>query len=318
MRHVYDKSKVYNQTENMTISYDTLIEKTKSIEPFLNSISLLDKAKRGRLYFYINLITQLNKAIKDGTYDNFLKKFDHAKCGFALKELREIVFILENICFLHLTINNGHKAEIERKLAHILTGPNFTSHETSANSTARNYQFELLLTARLFSKGLKTIYFFTNPDIHLETNNRKYAIECKRITGDFISLSIQRTEDAIKQLLKLPEGQYFGGIVALDLSSKYEQGSRWLDSKNHDTAENYIQGLLGKDLAHIYQKSTKTKQAAENGRVVALIANVSAVYTLKERKELGWVNEIAFLMFNKELPFREHVILTDFAPLKSK
>lgn len=300
------------------LTYNGLLKKSLCSYRFLKKLSLLSRAKRSRIASYIKLITSLNDAFHSGTISRFLeKKNSYFKSSFALKELFEFVSILEQIQKLYKLADKNQKEQIKNRIEIILSGPVFTKSETSKNSKARNYQFELLLTSRLFTSGIKNVQLLENPDILATIGDRVYAVECKRVTGNFKTALISRVNEAVSQIKKYKRNNnIFSGIVAIDLSAKYEQGHRHLKSISRNSAERYVQKNLESDLIFVYKNSHKLVKEAKNNLIAGLIGNISGVYVLGH--ELGWINEISILVLNKENIFRGPIFKSDFNSLRKR
>jgi len=153
-----------------------------------------------------------------------------------------------------------------------------------------------------------------NPDIAVESYGKKYAIECKRVTGNFETASLKRVGEAIDQLYKVSD-KYFSGVIVLDISQKYEEGQNWLHTQSHISAERFALDQLQKDVEWIYKNSQKLILSAKQGFIAGIIVSMSGVYAL-HNEELGWINELGMLVLNKENSFRAELLMKDFRRLK--
>lgn len=296
------------------ITYKELIRRLANCEIFLNKVSLLENATRGRLYEYKKLVTQLDIARKKDRLPSYFKKISRMKSGFALKELYELVFILTYIEEIYANSNQQGKKEIVKRVKVILSGPTFTKQETANNSQARNYQFELLMGSRIYSAGLKKVSFSKNPDVSVSIYGRKYAMECKRITGDFDRKGLQRINEAIRQIGKVQDQKIFTGIIAIDISSYFEQGENWLVSVSRESAGNYIQRQLGGILLGWYQRSSKIREIEPTGLISGIFLNTSNVYMIQD-KEFGWLNQIKVLALSRQNQYKAKKLEKDFSAL---
>ncbi len=300
---------------NTKTTYKELLKRASICSVRLDELSIWPKNKFGRFQFYQRLVGQLDAALEKGNISDFLQvNNQHGDCGFALKQMHELVTIFENVLnLLEIQKKTGEDNTIQ-KLKFVLSGPNFPREETDKNSAARNYQHELLLASRLFDSGYKDIEFQDNPDILVIVNGRRYGIECKRIIGSSEKTIINSVNTAVEQLEKVKEN-YFAGIVSIDLSVLYEQGSNFLESGTATTADNFVQSELFEQSQFVRQNSSKLIKSASNGLIVSLFASISCVYVLKPTAEMGWVNEVSVCVLDKENVCRAPIFTKDFAKL---
>lgn len=302
------------------ISYGDLLEKSDTIISFLEKISLKNKAINGRYGAYRKLVHKIWDGIQNGQIDEILNSVGKdgqknlTKSYFALKELYEMVFIFENIEALFRVSNEKQKDEIKKRINFILGGPIYTKDENSDNSQARNYQFELLIASKIFASGIKDVSLEEHPDVLVKVGSLKYGFECKRIFGDFEKQSLKRTSEALSQL-SLIKNDIFCGIVALDLSSKYEEGKNLVSGSTVKSIEDYVQNSIKNDVSFIYSNNEKLVRMAKNKDVVALFGNVSSIYALSDKSEMGHLTEISALTLSKENPVKSGKFLEDFKNL---
>lgn len=297
------------------LSYGALLEKTKEVEQKLLASGLVTKPISGRFKAYQRMIGELDDAWTQKKMADFYKKGQNDKYGFALKELREMVDIFEQLLVIYGNLSTQNKKELQNRVRQILSGPDFTVDETPANSAARNFQFELRLAAKFIQNGYHDIGFQTNPDLLISVDDRKYGFECKRILGLSERSVIENALKAIKQL-DVHKDNYFGGVVAIDVSAQYEQGQKWLKSKTRDTANTYALDELQKYVQYLYNRLKQLREAASDGFVVAIWMNLSTVYVL-ENSELGWIQESGVLVLDKENP-NGKIFVSDFGKMQPK
>ncbi len=297
------------------ISYRGLFNKSQEVLDFLNEIGLKEVAIKGRYSTYFKITCEMANAFESNNMDKYFKDVCNAKnSGFILKELYELVYVIENIKQLWVRSDKINQWGIYDRLRRIFYGPVYTELETPKNNQARNFQHELLFTARLINRGLINVSLHNNPDISVNSHGKEYAIECKRVIGNFRSAATTRVDEAIDQLYKVAD-KYFAGLVVLDVSQKYEEGKNWLYSTNGNTAEKYALDLLQEDVEWIYKNNKKLISSAKQGFVVGIFLSMSGVYALNTN-ELGWINEMGVLALNKENPFRAQTFIKDFQRLK--
>lgn len=302
------------------ISYGDLLKKSETSILFLEKISLKNKATNGRFSAYRKLVSKIWDGIQNGGIDEILNcvgkdgEKNLTKSYFALKELYEMVFIFENMEGLFEISDDKQKDEIKKRINFILGGPIYTKDENNDNNQARNYQFELLIASKIFASGIKNVSLEEHPDVLAKVGSLKYGIECKRIFGDFEKQSLKRTNEALNQL-SLIKNDIFCGIVALDFSPKYEEGKNLVCGSTKISIEDYVQNSLKNDVSFVYSRNEKLVRMAKNKDIVALFGNVSSVYALNDKSEMGHLTEISALTLSKENPIKSEKFLEDFKNL---
>lgn len=304
------------------ISYGKLLERSDKCLDFLKCITLKEKALRGRFGDYKKLIKKIWDDIQIGGKDNILDQIDKkgTRNGdvalFALKEFYEIIQILEQVSKLYNSTTEPQKEIITQKISLILGGAVYTKDENDNNNEARNYQFELLIASKLYFSGITDITFEEHPDIIVKVGSLKYAIECKRIFGNFETKTLKRAEEALNQIC-LIKNDIFCGTIALDLSTKYEEGKNLLEGSTKQSIEDFAQRCLEQDLNYVYQKSQKIVKAGKKKYLIGIFGNISSIYALRDKSEMGHLNQIAVLALNKENPIKSINFLKDFNKLTS-
>lgn len=297
------------------ITYRDLTNKSKNIEALLLGKGILTSPIVGRYKFYQKVISDLRDNWEAQTIDQFWKKYNGDKMGFALKELYELSDILENIALTYDDLSEESKTFIKNKVPIILSGTNFTVDETPNNSAARNYQFELRLASKFITAKYKNISFAEHPDLLVNVDSRPYAFECKRILGNPEKKISSNVGAAIEQL-RTNKNTFYSGVVAVDLSPQYEQGKNWLVCKSREEANKIALDSLEQVVTTIYRRISKVREAAEEGILVGIILNLSTVYVISSNHELGWLQEIGFLLLNQENPLKGAQFFEDFKQLQ--
>lgn len=301
-------------------SYDDLIRKAVSFNEKLENLSIWPRGKEGRFQVYIKTVTKLNETLKEGKVSDFLSKHNkNGHIGFILKQLYEFTSILNPIFPILNQFSESETKEIRDRLKTSLSGSIFPKDENTRNNGPRNNQFELLLLSRLLNSGYQNVKMLKNPDILVNNYGRSYSIECKRVIGQTNRALVNTINVAIKQIDNNWNSSFFGGVVALDLSTKYEQGNNFLESGSHDSVHNFVQSQLKKDFNFINSNCPKLLESAKCNKILGVLLNISCVYVLRNNLEMGWVNEIAVGTFNKESPINAPIFVNDFSNLaKSK
>ena len=60
------------------------------------------------------------------------------------------------------------------------------------------------------------------------------------------------------------------------------------------------------------------REAAIDGHLAGIILNLSAVYVISSNSELGWVQEVGILVFDKENPSKAMQFMRDMQELQNK
>lgn len=297
------------------ITYRNLVDKSIKVEKLLLENKIIDSPIKGRFKRYQGMVSSLRDSWEAKTMDQFWKSSKGDELGFALKELHELSDILEQIMASFDSLSDTSKKFIKEKMPIILSGTNFTVDENSANSAARNYQFELRLASKFAQAKYKNIAFAEHPDLLVTVESKPYAYECKRIFGNPETKIQSNIETGLKQLERNKDS-YFSGVVALDLSPQYELGKNWLIAKSREEANTIALDSLEKVANTIHSRIYKVREAATNGYLAGIILNLSTVYVISSNNEFGWVQEIGVLVFAKENPSKAMQFLNDMKELE--
>ena len=299
-------------------SYFEVLEKAETLMAQVQSLSSPLTLRSGRYKSYFNTVRQVDDAIKnDGIDEYLLKNNQKGEVFFALKQLSEMSMIFEHLLPLLSTLHGDNRNNLLERFSLILDGPTYPSEETKENNKARNYQFELLVAARFKQSGYSDIGFFRNPDVLVHSNGRPYPIECKRIFGNSESSILKRVKEAVGQLNDHPIKDSIGGVIALDMSRKYEGSSNVLESRSLQSAEDFIMSQLEQDMLMIQRRSQAVQRATASRKLVAMFTNLSGVYVIPSTKQFGWVHELAVTIFNKEYPDGAAIFMDDLKKLQS-
>lgn len=297
------------------ITYRELVNKSQKVEKLLLEKGIIDFPIKGRFKYYQNMISSLRDNWEAKTLNQFWNSFKGDEMGFALKELQELSDIFGEVTNFYDSLSAVSKKFVKEKIPIILSGTNFTVDENSANSAARNYQFELRLASKFIHAQYKQIDFAEHPDLLVTVDNKPYAFECKRILGNPENKIQSNIETGLKQLEKNKD-KYFSGVIALDLSPQYEQGKNWLIARTREDANSIALDSLEKVANTIHSRIYKVREAATNGYLAGIILNLSTVYVISSNNELGWVQEIGVLVFDKENPSKALQFMNDIQELQ--
>lgn len=255
--------------------YQKTIDEAEEVVNLLKRHKIINNLS-GRLASYLKIARMIDSSWSEEEKDKFSKKYTNGEAIFALKELIELKDILKAPLSIYPSLSKESKNGLSDKIKKILSGPEFPMGENTKNSFARNYQFELRLASRLIESGYQDIIFGENPDFVVNVKNRQYAFECKRIFGLSEKAIISNTLAAITQL-KRSDNQYFGGIVALDVSPQYEKGQNWLTSTSEKSVEDYMTNELARYTFYLNKRIQELSKSASKGILLALMLNISAV-----------------------------------------
>ena len=294
------------------MKYRELVEKAKNIKSFIHNE--LNTSTSGRFEFYVRVINDLANAYESKNVDQLATEYPVPDIGFALKELTEIVSIFEFAQMQIKTIRPEEKDTFKSKLKSILRGPAMTHDETPESSHARNYQFELRLAAKFYDAGYTNISYDSGHDLVVKIRGRKYAIECKRVTTDKTEVLIKRTNIAIEQLVN--NRNFYAGIVALDITQKFENGINWVVSDSRANAANFVAKTISDLLDEIHTRDQKIKTAAKHEELVAIIGNLSCAYLIEPKRELGWLQQNMFFLLGVENTTQVNTTKSDLSQLK--
>jgi len=291
-------------------SYSELLTRSNVVAN--NLIKLMDvSVVESRFSEYQQLLKSLSTAWENNQIRDFTKRYPKRITLFALKELKEIIIICEEIFDKSDKYSLRYKNDLKIKLKTILGGPFYTFKETSKNSNARNIQFELRIATTCSKTGLTT-KIGELPDVTVEVDDRKYFIECKRIIGKSERTIFNNLDNALNQINNNPV-EYYSGIICLDVSPQFDNGNLILKKNNVVTAEKFVLDQLEKYVFYIYKRSEKLKKLATKKKIGMLWLNFSGVYEVQDG--FGWINENGLLVLNKENKLQSEQILKDFSVL---
>jgi len=294
----------------MKISYETLYLRSLEVEKKLIKKGIASTPILGRFKEYQKEIHQLDLAWKNRKEN---KEDDIVSFGgiqvLALKELREIVDVLIPVVATFDNLPKNSKAIVKQKINTILTGATYVINERG-NTSARNFQFEFRLAAKLIEAGY-SISFYENPDIVVEIKGKRYAIECKRITGKSSRVIQANIEEGVEQLIK-HKANYYAGILALDVSALLDKRMNILTSTSRSAAGNKvlddIEVMIFRDFKR-YQKLRKYSHT----HLVSLFYNFSGSYVIESKNDVGWAQGTGVLIFSEENPIKAKTFGVDFA-----
>lgn len=114
----------------MNISYENLYLKSIEIEKLLQEKGILSMSSQGRFKEYQNEVQRLSLAWKQKLANNEDGKVEFGGLQvLALKELREIVEIMEPVINMYDFLPENSKKLVQEKLSTILTGATYFMHE---------------------------------------------------------------------------------------------------------------------------------------------------------------------------------------------
>lgn len=295
----------------MKISYELLFSKSVEVESKLLSAKIISSPLVGRFKEHQKKVESLAILWRKKMTEKIDSEFDFGGLEVvALKELRELVEVLEPILHIYDDLPAGSKKIVKEKINEILLGPTYIMEE-GKNTKARNFLFEFRIAAKLIEAKYHVL-FFDNPDLAVTEKGRRYAIECKRITGDSGRAIKDNIESAIDQLIA-HKSYFYAGVVALDVSSLLDKRENLLSGTDRDAANEKvlddIEAMLRKDIER-YEKLKRYSYS----HLVALIYNFSLSYVIP--REVGWSQGTGVMVFNEENPHKAKHFLSDFERFK--
>lgn len=262
---------------------------------------------------YQSVVEALTIAWESKTTASNIKKYPIVKTVSYLRELQELVVILDFIYMRYDRLSQESQNQVLRKLKIVLRGPLLPSGEDSNTNDSRNYQFELRVAAKM-AEAKFGIELNEHPDVLTITNGHDYGIECKRVTGESKSATTRNVVDAIQQLGVYSRNRY-GRIVAIDVSKLVDIEEAQISCDTGKEVNDHILNILHRRINDTYGNNQVISNLAIKNKVVALMFTYSGLYILNNY-DMGWVQEIGFMVFNKEHPNKAKICTKDFENLK--
>lgn len=152
-----------------------------------------------------------------------LESKDQVKINSRFAELVNTAHEVDSIIKIYKSLNVleiNENALLLDKLKRSIVGPIDIGEESSKNSAARNYLFEVMVASKFNNpaKGLNVEFIATN-DLKLSYRDYSYLIECKRIESP--KKLIERVKEAKKQILRALDNSIkvkTKGIIVVDIS----------------------------------------------------------------------------------------------------
>ena len=260
----------------------------------------------------INWLTSLGVKVHKGRLTEYKKQLDYLANNYknlhqsdsaklfpatvnVMYEVDAIVIIYEALKL----IPSNELSYIKSKLQKAVNGPLHVLDENKNGNEARNYLFEVLVSARMHlpKKGL-SVDLQNISDSAVNFKNKRLLIECKRIKSDKkIEANVR---DAAKQLskgFKEISGTNIRGLVAIDLSVVVNPNADLLVKEN-DTALRAGSIKLMDDLIsrynHIWQKVLNNKSK----KILGILLRTSLMGVSEERNLMVNCNEWAVIPKN--------------------
>lgn len=303
----------------MNFIYQELYDRSRIAYLTLKEYGIINSSTKGRFIEYRRILSEYRNAHAQYKKEKFIDKYSKDKFAFAFKELLELTDIITALFSIYDSFSDKNKLALRKKVKLTLSGPIFPKHENYKNNNARNFQFELRLATQLIKDGYKDLIFGENPDLSVIINKRCYILECKRIFGKSPRAVRSNIIKAIKQLNRY-KNNFFGKIIALDLSPQFVIGHDFVGGTSINALDNFILSELKEYMIYLRYNIPELNKAARDNSLVALILNISAVYVLfghfglASTFEGGAIEETSILAFNNE-NLRANIFGMDFANL---
>ncbi|HAN22812.1 TPA: hypothetical protein DCP77_03470 [Candidatus Collierbacteria bacterium] len=292
------------------ITYRELTDKSHRLETDIAHMLRIDFTGT-RYKVYQGIVEDITVAWENQTTAEYIKRHPFNETVFSMQQLQELVSILGFVKKIFACSSPKVQTHIRKKVKVMLGGPIFTHEENFNSSEARNTQFELRVATKMSESGYKA-ELLDHPDVLVDTKPRVYGIECKRVNSSKAIMS--NIARAISQLDEY-SGSYDGRIVAVDISRLLDLGKKYFSSPTPERANEAILDVLHDTINKIYTQMDSLSTLSINKRVVALMLTYSGLYILHDNS-MGWVQEIGFLVFNKEHPVEAELCIKDFKSLK--
>lgn len=198
------------------------------------------------------------------------------------------LYEVDSFIKIHQAFKGESKKELEaifEKIKKGVKGPCNYSDETHNSNTARNFLFEVLVSAMAhkLDRNIKAILNAKN-DAGIECCDYKVWVECKRITS-FNKLE-KNIKKAIKQLEKSfgnKGGTKNKGVVAIDITKLINRDNGILSSKDDKQLKIKIDRIMDDFISenkHIWQSAFQQS----NKKIIGIIIRVSFMATSEKRK----------------------------------
>lgn len=298
-------------------TYQDLIDETKIIDKQISSLGLTDKNKKCRFFTYLNIIDATHKAVETGQLSQYLTIHNQkGEIIHAIRQLSELNYIFRLLLPISSYMNAQDKQFMFSRMSQILSGPVFIREENARNSSARNYQFELLIAAEMVDKGYTHVRLKNHPDVLVNAYGRLYPIECKRVVGDSDRSVIHAIDEAIDQLNDYPTPNSIGGIIALDFSRLYEWPNNILEGRSLKSANDFTQNILENNLKALSIRAQSIVKANREKKLLGMIGGISAGYVIPSTNQFGWIHEMALYAYTAENPVGTKIFMRDFTKLR--
>jgi len=180
-----------------------------------------------------------------------------------------------------------HRLEaIVSKLQKGVNGPINSTDESTNSSSARNFMFEALTSARSHrpQRGVEAI-LDADSDTGIEIQNKKVWVECKRITSiKRIEENTAKASSQLEILLKKKTGSGHRGIVAIDITKILDSNDKFENDTHLENSADRIMDRFIEDHSHIWQK----------------------VYARRHKKVIGTIIRFSFMAISEARSLRVH------------
>tara|TARA_R110001592_G_scaffold332301_1_gene615607 strand:+ start:494 stop:1384 length:891 start_codon:yes stop_codon:yes gene_type:complete len=260
-------------------SFELILTKYNDACNWLERLGL--NIQRGRLSSYLKTIELLSNSYTTASDQELKNQFPDTVN--AMYEIMAFIKIYESLSNLSIVDSNG----IVSKLKKAITGPKQSTGETTNSNEARNYLFEVLVSATLHSpvKGL-LVDFKSETDTGVKFLKKKYLIECKRPQSlRKLESNIRDASNQLHKTLEKTNGSNYRGIISIDISKIFNPEFDLLVKENDTALQNHIKYIMDSFIdkhSHIWQEILKTKDR----KIVGVLLRVSLMGISEERNLL--------------------------------
>ena len=206
----------------------------------------------------------------------------------VMYEVDAIVLIYDALKFLP----NNELSNIKSKLQHAVNGPLHVVDERNNGNKARNYLFEILVSARLhIPKNGLSVDLQNISDTAVDFNEKHLLIECKRIKSDKkIEANVRAAANQLGKGFNKVSGTNIRGLVALDLSVLVNPNADLLVKEN-DTALRAGSIKLMDDLISQYNHIWQAVLSKKSKKILGVLLRISLIGVSEARNLMVNCNE---------------------------
>ncbi|MBU2965906.1 hypothetical protein Q4508_05440 [Amphritea sp. 2_MG-2023] len=243
---------------------------------------------------------QLGVDLGSGRTSNYLKMIRFWKDNYKTASTDEAknqypdfvssMFEVHDFIDIYKSFNNEKNQnlnEIVEKLKKGVKGPVNSSDETSKSTTARNFLFEALFSAKFHrpDSGVKAI-LNAESDTGIQIDKYKIWVECKRISTDAkIKSNVRKASKQLDQIIKKQRGSGHRGIVALEITRILNPDDELLVSNDDLSLSRSVDKMMD-DFVLKYSSIWQEIYTKKSNKILGIVIRFSFMSASEERKLL--------------------------------